>query len=221
MKPKITPTRDGSATLYSPEFNDHYHSVFGAINESRHVFIEAGFNQIHSTSIKLFEVGFGTGLNALLTFLEGLKREVAVEYSAIELYPLSTDTIQQLSTCLGLSNEDKELFIQIHQAEWNRKIRLSSHFQLQKIHGDFNNYPFTEKYDLIFFDAFAPEKQPDLWSTDNFIKIYQAMNTQGILTTYSSKGIVKQAIRKAGFHLQRMAGPSGKRHMLRAIKEHP
>jgi len=215
---KIIHTKDGSSTLYSPTFNEHYHSVFGAINESKHVFIEAGFNFLNLPSIKIFEIGFGTGLNALLTYLESAKKEVTVDYSAIELYPVTHNVIQQLNYTQFLSEEKKETFDKLHKVSWNKKIKISNHFHLTKIKADFNDYLFTEKYNLIFFDAFAPEKQPALWSHQNFTKIYEAMDNQGVLTTYSSKGLVKQNLRNAGFQLERLPGPEGKRHMLRAIK---
>jgi tRNA U34 5-methylaminomethyl-2-thiouridine-forming methyltransferase MnmC len=215
---KIIHTKDGSSTLYSPTFDEHYHSVFGAINESKHVFIEAGFNFLNLPSIKIFEIGFGTGLNALLTYLESAKKEVTVEYSAIELYPLTQDVIQQLDYSQFLSEETKKTFDKLHEVSWNKKIKISNHFHLTKINADFNDYLFTEKYNLIFFDAFSPEKQPALWSHQNFTKIFEAMYTYGVLTTYSSKGLVKKNLRNAGFQLERLPGPEGKRHMLRAIK---
>jgi len=216
---KIIHTKDGSSTLYSPTFNEHYHSVFGAINESKHVFIEAGFNFLNLSSIKIFEIGFGTGLNALLTYIESAKKEVTVDYSAIELYPVTQDVIQQLNYTQSLSEEIKETFDKLHKVSWNKKIEISNHFHLTKIKADFNDYLFTEKYNLIFFDAFAPEKQPALWSHQIFAKIFEAMDNQGVLTTYSSKGLVKQNLRNAGFQLERLPGPEGKRHMLRAVKK--
>jgi len=215
---KIIHTKDGSSTLYSPTFNEHYHSVFGAINESKHVFIEAGFNFLNLPSIKIFEIGFGTGLNALLTYLESAKKEITVEYTGIELYPVTQDVIQQLNYTQFLSDEAKKTFDQFLEVSWNKKIEISNHFHLTKIKADFNDYLFTEKYNLIFFDAFAPEKQPALWSHQNFTKIYEAMDTHGVLTTYSSKGLVKQNLRNVGFQLERLPGPEGKRHMLRAVK---
>jgi len=215
---KIIHTKDGSSTLYSPTFNEHYHSVFGAINESKHVFIEAGFNFLNLPSIKIFEIGFGTGLNALLTYLESVKKEITVEYTGIELYPVTQDVIQQLNYTQLLSEESKKTFDQFLEVSWNKKIEISNHFHLTKIKADFNDYLFTEKYNLIFFDAFAPEKQPALWSHQNFTKIYEAMDTHGVLTTYSSKGLVKQNLRNVGFQLERLPGPEGKRHMLRAVK---
>ncbi|MDY6801649.1 MAG: tRNA (5-methylaminomethyl-2-thiouridine)(34)-methyltransferase MnmD [Bacteroidota bacterium] len=218
MNLKIIHTKDGSSTLYSPVFKEHYHSVYGAINESKHVFIDAGYNYLNLSSIKVFEIGFGTGLNALLTYLESAKKEGIVEYTGIELYPVTHNVIQKLNYTQILSKKTKEIFDQMHEVSWNKRIKISNHFYLTKIKADFNNYQFTRKYNLIFFDAFAPDKQPALWNHQNFIKIYEAMENQGVLTTYSSKGLVKRNIRNAGFQLERLPGPEGKRHMLRAIK---
>ncbi|MGM0408156.1 MAG: tRNA (5-methylaminomethyl-2-thiouridine)(34)-methyltransferase MnmD [Bacteroidota bacterium] len=219
MNLKIINTDDGSSTLFSSEFNDHYHSVFGAINESKHVFIDAGLKYLNKNLIKIFEVGFGTGLNSLLTCLESSKQNINIEYTAVELYPVSRDIVKKLNYTSYLIPQAKEIFEKIHQAEWNKKVDLSNQFQLKKIEADFNQFTFTEKYDLIYFDAFGPEKQPDLWSIENFTKLYLALNQQGILTTYSSKGFVKQNLKNAGFKIQRLPGPTGKRHMIRAIKE--
>jgi len=143
---------------------------------------------------------------------------VTVEYTGIELYPVTQDVIQQLNYTQLLSEESKKTFDQFLEVSWNKKIEISNHFHLTKIKADFNDYLFTEKYNLIFFDAFAPEKQPALWSHQNFTKIYEAMDTHGVLTTYSSKGLVKQNLRNVGFQLERLPGPEGKRHMLRAVK---
>ncbi len=219
MNLKIINTNDGSSTLYSAEFKDHYHSVFGAINESKHVFIDAGLKYLDTKTIKIFEVGFGTGLNGLLTFLESSKQNTNIEYTAIELYPVSYNIAKKLNYTSYLNQQAKDIFNKIHQSEWNKKVELSNHFQLTKIKADFNQFTFTEKYDLIFFDAFGPEKQPDLWSPGNFTKLYQSLNNFGVLTTYSSKGFVKQNLRDAGFKVQRLPGPEGKRHILRAIKK--
>jgi len=151
--------------------------------------------------------------------LESAKKEVTVDYSAIELYPVTQDVIQQLNYTQSLSEEIKETFDKLHKVSWNKKIEISNHFHLTKIKADFNDYLFTEKYNLIFFDAFAPEKQPALWSHQIFAKIFEAMDNQGVLTTYSSKGLIKQNLRNAGFQLERLPGPEGKRHMLRAVKK--
>ena len=216
---KVKKTLDNSNTLFSEQFNEHYHSINGAINESIHVFINAGLKAFHKNTIHIFEVGFGTGLNAYLSLLESINNQITIHYTAIELYPLSIDTISGLKYQEQLSNNTDDLFKQMHQSNWNESIKISSSFYLKKIKADFNKFDLDQRYDLIFFDAFSPDIQPDLWSLNNFQKLYNSLNKDGILTTYSSKGIVKQNLRDAGFIVKRLAGPKGKRHMIKAIKE--
>ena len=214
----VIKTKDGSDTLYSPNFKEHYHSTFGAFSESIHVFIQAGLNHCQLKSIKIFEVGLGTGLNTILTYIESIKRNLTVEYTAIELFPVNLEIINQLNYTEFLSEDQKSVYSRLHTCKWNETVKISSNFTFQKIKSDFNNYNFSNKYDLIYFDAFAPEKQPEMWSSENFAKIYVALYENGILTTYSSKGIVKNNLRSAGFKVTRLPGPSGKRHILRAEK---
>ena len=215
---KIISTTDGSDTLYSQQFNEHYHSTFGAISESKHIFIKEGLNYRQLKSVNIFEVGFGTGLNAFLSFLESKKQNLTVKYTSIEKYPIDLDIITNLNYPKLLSQKHQNIFYQLHECKWNIEIELSKNFMFKKILFDFNKYEFTENFDVIFFDAFAPETQPELWSTENFTKIYNALNNQGILTTYSSKGLVKNNLREAGFIVKRLKGPKGKRHILRAEK---
>lgn len=218
MNMKIVTTSDQSNTIYTSKFDEHYHSTFGALNESLHVYIETGLNHCQLNSIKVFEVGFGTGLNTILTYIESEKRKLNIEYTGIELYPIDSRMIKQLNYEELLSENQKKIFDQIHRCEWNKKIEITNNFTFQKINSDFNSYHFTEKYDLIYFDAFAPDKQPEMWDFENFTKIYNTLNSGGILTTYSSKGIVKKNLREAGFKVTRLNGPTGKRHILRAEK---
>jgi tRNA U34 5-methylaminomethyl-2-thiouridine-forming methyltransferase MnmC len=214
----IIKTGDGSDTLYSNKFNDQYHSTFGALQESQFIYIQTGLNYCEQNSLKIFEVGFGTGLNAILTFIEGFNKKIDIEYHAIELFPINIETINQLNYFEFISNDQKSVYKKLHTCKWNKKIEIAENFIFKKIMYDFNNYIFKEKYDLIYFDAFAPEKQPDMWSNENFAKLYATLNNNGILTTYSSKGIVKNNLRKAGFKVVRLDGPTGKRHILRAHK---
>lgn len=214
----IIKTNDGSNTLYSNIFNDQYHSIFGALQESQFIYIQTGLNFCKQNSLKIFEVGFGTGLNAILTFIEGFKKKINIEYHAIELFPIDIETINQLNYFEFLSNDQKPVYKKLHECKWNNKIKISDNFTFRKVKYDFNQYIFNETFDLIYFDAFAPEKQPNMWSYENFAKLYDNMNNKGILTTYSSKGIVKNNLRKAGFKVTRLDGPKGKRHILRAQK---
>jgi len=215
----IKSTDDNSHTIHSTLFNENYHSRHGAIAESLHVFINSGLNYCQLKSIKIFEVGFGTGLNAFLTFLESVKRNLKIEYTTIELYPVDEILIKKLNFGTILSEDHRQAFNLLHSMEWNKNKALLENFSLIKIKHDFNLFQFTDHYDLVYFDAFSPDTQPEMWSVENFTKIYHALNNKGILTTYSSKGLVKNNLRSAGFKVSRLPGPKGKRHILRAIKE--
>jgi len=208
-------TADNSPTLYVPELDEHYHSVNGALQESMHIFINAGLKHLQKEKITILEVGFGTGLNTVLTFSENVKLKKKIHYETIEKYPLSTDIIEDL---LNNNFAEPELTKQIHDALWEEEIMISDNFCLKKIKTDLKTYLPEHTFDLIYFDAFAPEKQPDLWTEDIFTKLYKATNKNGILVTYSAKGTVKQALRAAGFTVKRLQGPKGKRHMVQAIK---
>jgi len=210
-------TEDGSHTLYSEQFDEHYHSIHGAIQESMHVYINAGLKHCELTKINVFEVGFGSGLNALLTCIEASKLNLDITYYSIELYPIKKSIIDNLNY-VELTSDDKYIFSAIHTASWNKIVEITSNFRIVKIIGDLNNYNFTENFDVIYFDAFSPDKQPYLWTEEVFKKLYDYLNLKGIITTYCSKGIVKRALRSAGFIVKRLPGPPGKWEMLRAIK---
>lgn len=214
----IIKTNDGSNTLYSPKFKEHYHSTFGALEESVYIYIQAGLNHCQLKSIKIFELGFGTGLNTILTYIESAKRNLRVEYTAIELFPVDLEIIDRLNYTEFLSDDQKSIYTGLHNCKWDENVKISENFTFLKIKSDFNNYNFAQKYDLVYFDAFAPDKQPEMWSSENFAKVYEALNNKGILTTYSSKGIVKNNLRSTGFKVTRLNGPTGKRHILRAEK---
>ncbi|MCK5028654.1 MAG: tRNA (5-methylaminomethyl-2-thiouridine)(34)-methyltransferase MnmD [Bacteroidales bacterium] len=217
--PEIFKTADGSNTLFSPEFNEHYHSTYGALNESMQVYIENGLKYCKEKTLNIFELGFGTGLNAILTYIESIKSNLTIKYNAIELYPVKHEVISGLDYREIFTMDELSIFNKMHNSQWNTEIKLSKNFILKKIESDFDGYIFKEKFDLIFFDAFAPETQPNLWSKENFLKVYNSLNPNGILTTYSSKGIVKRNLRDAGFVVSRLPGPNGKRHVLRAEKK--
>ncbi len=214
MKLKKVITADNSPTLYVPELDEHYHSVNGAIQESMHVFINAGFKQTEKNTINILEVGFGTGLNALLTLTENETQKKDIYYEAIEKFPLDIEIINQLE----FKGFNYNVFLQIHKPEWEKETYLNKYFVLKKLKTDLIDYEPNKKFDLIYFDAFAPDKQPELWTENIFEKLYKSTNTDGIFVTYSAKGIVKQALRNVGYKVQRLDGPKGKRHMVRAIK---
>ena len=216
LKRELKITEDGSHTFYMPDLDEHYHSTHGAIQESMHVFLNAGFHFCEKDPIHILEIGFGTGLNCFLTLIEAQKSNRKVVYHSIELYPIDKEQIENLNYADQINYQNKEVFKQLHQAEWNKSIEITPNFTLQKLQGDLREYQFPGKYDLVYFDAFAPDVQPELWTQDIFEKIYQSTNSNAILTTYSTKGIVKRALRASGFEVKRLPGPPGKREMLRA-----
>lgn len=212
-------TADGSDTLFSPEMEESYHSVNGAARESRHVFIEAGLRQISKQNIAVFEVGFGTGLNALLTWGEAHLKNLQVDYDTIEAYPVSETVFKSLNYQEFEPGLPSKSFQQLHDAKWNTASILEKEcFRLLKIQGNFTTFDFTRKYDLVYFDAFAPDKQADMWEESLFLKIFQALNDRGILVTYCAKGEVRRRMQRSGFQVERIPGPPGKREMLRAVK---
>lgn len=216
---KLEQTADGSFTLYVPELDEHYHSVKGALTESQHIFIDMGLKHSQATNPYILEIGLGTGLNCFLTYLTSKETGQAIHYTGIERFPLSEEVIDQLDYATLIGKGEKEIYQAIHQAAWNKEVQLSPHFSLHKIEGDFTQYSFLGKYDLIYFDAFAPEKQPEMWEQPLFDMLYELLNPGGILTTYCAKGVVRRMLQAAGFTVERLAGPpGGKREILRATK---
>ena len=214
-KRELQLTADGSHTLYIAEIDEHYHSINGAMQESRHVFINAGLKQLDKEKIRILEIGFGTGLNAFLTLLEA---ECEVEYFAVERYPLDADIIRSLNYGKLICKEKEGLFFDLHSAPWEISGPITANFTLHKTKGDSNVCAFPDKVDLVYFDAFAPDKQPEMWNQEIFDKLYRQMQQGGILVTYCAKGAVRRMMQKAGYSVERIPGPPGKREMLRAIK---
>lgn len=219
MKPEILfqLTEDGSHTLYLPEMDEHYHSVHGAVQESRHVFIKAGLEACTAQQPSVFEVGFGTGLNALLTAIEAEKTEQKVTYTSVELYPLSTEQATMLN--YGKILNEQSLFTCLLESPWNKSTPISEWFSLQKIEIDFSSMQMPKnKYDLIYFDAFAPNKQADLWQQKIFDRLFRSLKADGIFVTYCAKGVVRRMLQTSGFIVERLPGPPGKHEMLRGRK---
>ncbi|MDR0659297.1 MAG: tRNA (5-methylaminomethyl-2-thiouridine)(34)-methyltransferase MnmD [Prevotellaceae bacterium] len=216
---RIISTADGSHTLQSLTERECYHSINGALQESRHVFIDAGLRKVISQQpLNVLEVGFGTGLNALLTLLQA-EKTCRVFYEAVEKYPVAIDIIDQLNYCDVLEVDKEKYFKPLHFSGWSKNISITDTFVLKKCHTDLLHYtPSREDFNLVYFDAFSPDSQPELWSVEIFSTIYQHMKKGGVLVTYSSKGLVKQSLRSVGFTVERLAGAPGKRHMLRATK---
>lgn len=222
-RPKIILTEDGSHTLSLPGQNEHYHSTFGAMNESRHVFIRAGLKEMMEGAdddLSVLEVGFGTGLNALLSLIEAEYARRKLRYTAIEAFPLEKEIWEKLNyTDLLKGREVKEAFEKMHQLKWGETARISAFFNFEKFFTDIREYEAAaESYSLVYFDAFAPDVQPELWTEEVFYKIHEMTRPGGILVTYSCKGTVKRALRSAGFEIEKLTGPKGKREMLRALK---
>lgn len=211
-------TADGSHTLFIPSINEHYHSVNGAVQESRHVFIEAGWRETRREEVRVLEIGFGTGLNAFLTLLEAGKEQRRVTYYSVERYPVDEETVRALNYPEVICPGQAELFYAMHRAPWQEDVALSPFFTLHKIAGDSNHCTLPAGIDLIYFDAFAPDKQPEMWNQAIFDKLYALTAPGGILTTYCAKGAVRRMMQAAGYHVERIPGPPGKREMLRARK---
>jgi len=215
---KVVLTNDGSHTLYSNLANAHYHSLNGAVQESQHIFIENGLYAIESTKIRILEVGFGTGLNATLTAYHALKNKQKVFYQGIDNFPLSQEVLKSLNYTTYLPAEIGEMWEKISACEWDKPTAINDFFTITKRNVDFISMEIDSSIDLVYFDAFAPDDQMEMWTLENFKKLYDATSKNGIIVTYCSKGIVKQALRQAGYNTQRLPGPPGKRHMIRGIK---
>ncbi len=215
---KIVKTADGSNTLYSEEYKAHYHSLNGALQESHHIFIENGFKYFSKNELSVLEVGFGTGLNAALTSSIAFLSKVKTNYTGIELHPLSQEILEKINYKSVLTEFDFNNWKAINSLDWGSSRTVSGFFKILKLNDDICKLSLSDNYDLIYYDAFAPEDQPEMWEKQVFEKLYSSTKPNGILVTYCSKGIVKQALRNAGYKVERLPGPIGKRHIIRAIK---
>lgn len=215
-------TGDGSNTLFEPNLNEHYHSTNGALQESELVFLHYGFRCLDANlpEINLLEVGFGTGLNALLTVMEAKKQRRKVNYVAVEPYPVENEFIEKLNYPENIGTpEALGYFRKLHGAGWDYPSFLSDYFILSKIKATLAEISLREnQFHLIYFDAFSPAAQPELWTEEIFQKLYKCLNINGILVTYSCKGDVKRSLKAVGFTIEKLPGPAGKREVLRAVK---
>jgi tRNA U34 5-methylaminomethyl-2-thiouridine-forming methyltransferase MnmC len=227
---KIIPTEDGSSTIYIPEWNESYHSKHGAIQEAYHVFIRNGLDFFSSHSeVSILEIGFGTGLNSLISFMESIQRNLKIQYTGIEKYPVSEEEANSLEYAKSLKEYHSEIsnslsevegfYSELMKANWEEFSIINNQFQLRKIQADFLevDYP-NEEFDLIYFDAFGARVQPELWTEELLGKIYSSMKKGGIFTTYSAKGSVRRALISVGLEVEKRPGPPGKREMLVARK---
>jgi tRNA U34 5-methylaminomethyl-2-thiouridine-forming methyltransferase MnmC len=219
LKREIIITSDGSTTIQLPDWNEQYHSKHGAIQEAYHVFLNTGFFKIDLQEITILEIGFGTGLNAFITFLEAKKLQKKVNYVGVEAYPISMEEFQKLNYVSELKAlEFQSVFDEMHRISWEKEHSISKDFQLLKRKQFFQDIQDTAAFDLIYFDAFGAQNQPELWTEAIFLKMYKAMKKEGVLVTYSAKGSVRRAMQAVGFMVERLPGPPGKREMLRATK---
>ncbi len=226
MKRELRLTKDGSHSIYIPEMDEQYHSMHGSIVEAEKVYVEYGlaaesgiWNLESGKTILLLEMGFGTGLNALLTWKYAQDHGLKITYVTIEKYPITAEELTALNyaTQLGLK---QEMLQRLHEADWGKKVELDEHFSIYKMQEDLREVELAQQFDLVYFDAFAPEKQPHLWAEEVFEKLYAAMKEGGVLTTYCVKGEIRRRLQKVGFQIEKLPGPKGgKREVLRAIKK--
>ncbi len=216
MRNLIRNTADNSKTLYSIKYNEHYHSVLGAITESMHIFIQLGLGNFKNENISILEIGYGTGLNAMLSYINNKSSRNNIYYHGVDLYPPDTELIAELDyhNIIGLNQQELSGFCE----NWDEEFPIGDSFLLYKQKADFLKLKSEYKYQLVYFDAFSPEKQPDMWSLESLKNIYDLMTDNGIFVTYCCKGEVKRLLRETGFVVKRFQGPPGKRHVLKAVK---
>jgi len=221
---EIRMTNDGSLTVFDPEVGETFHSTYGARNESLHVFIRAGlqYKSLQNNEINILEVGLGTGLNVLLSLEESVKKHLNIHYTSIEPYPLDPVILASLydEQAYG-QGEIRDFFSKIHDDRWNEWTSLLDDFHFKKIKTTLEDFvPEPGAYDVVYFDAFSPAVQPELWTEEIFGKLFSGMKGEGVLVTYSAKGQVRRNMQSAGFRVERLPGPAGKREMLRGIIAH-
>ena len=222
--PKLITTEDGSHSLFVPDLKETYHSFHGALQESRHVFIEKGLSdyneKFNAISIQVLEIGLGTGLNALLTAEWAQVNQVAVEMISIEAYPIPSDMVTKLNypALLGKDHAD-EWFQSIHGTPWETRSEIHPLFHLRKVNSKLESYPLpSQQFQVIFFDAFAPNKQAELWELDILGKIYNSQATNSYFVTYCAKGQLKRDLKSLGYEVETLEGSPGKKEMVRAVK---
>ncbi|RYY82853.1 MAG: hypothetical protein EOO15_22330 [Chitinophagaceae bacterium] len=220
MERKIIVTKDGSHTFEYPDVRGTYHSRHGALGESRHVFLEAGFldavQRFPNQPLSVFEMGFGSGLNALLTAVEAERRRLPVQYVAIESFPVPASEAEALN--YGALLGARDLFQQLHTAPWEMETRISDYFTIRKEEGALQDLQLSGLYHVVYYDAFAPSSQPELWMAERFRQLYEVLHPGGTLVTYCSKSVVRKAMTEAGFTVTKPQGPWGKREMVRAVR---
>jgi tRNA U34 5-methylaminomethyl-2-thiouridine-forming methyltransferase MnmC len=219
LEREIIQTLDGSTTIQIKEWDECYHSKHGAIQEAKHVFIKNGLSLFQNREIAILEIGFGTGLNAFITFLEAQKMSQSIDYFGVEAYPISSEELASMNYVEELDAlKQKDIFDKMHECNWEEKVILSANYSLTKKKQFFTDIEDVDKFDLIYFDAFGYRVQPELWSTAIFKKMYEALKDNGVLVTYAARGVVKRSMIEVGFTVEKLEGPPGKREMFRATK---
>ena len=223
MERKIIITDDGSTTIHIPEWNEQYHSTHGAIQEAEHVYLEHGLaffctseGYAKDSEISILEIGFGTGLNAFLTAIKAQALNLNCNYVGVEGFPISKEELKALNYSEAL--KDDVVFDAIHECDWEKECIVSKNFNLKKQQKQFSEIADKNKFDVVYFDAFGPRVQPELWTEAIFKNMYEAMKPNGVLVTYCAQGHARRAMISVGFTVEKVKGPPGKRHMLRAVK---
>lgn len=217
-KNNLIVTADGSHSLYNSLIDEHYHSIHGSIQESKHIFIDAGLKSIEKKEINILEIGFGTGLNALLTYIEAKKSDLYINYSAIEKFPIPENIFKKLNFA-ELSDTGFNEFLMMHNCIWNNEVKIDGNFTFEKILCDVRDATFQKCFDLVYFDLFSQKKQPELWTNQVIENILQTIKPNGVFVTYSANGMLKRILETAGFQVFHLSGPPGKRVFTKAVKK--
>lgn len=219
MKRNIIQTRDGSTTIHIEDWDECYHSRFGAIQEAQHVFIKKGLSLFENETVSILEIGFGTGLNAFITYLEYPKFNQKIDYVGVEAYPVTIEEAKMMNYVAELNAEnERAVFDKLHQCNWGEAVILNEDFVFTKRKQFFAAIDDVEKFDLIYFDAFGYDVQPELWTAEIFYIMHKALKNKGVLVTYAARGVIKRNMIEAGFRVEKLEGAPGKREMFRAIK---
>ena len=223
MRREILKTSDGSTTIHLPDWDESYHSKHGAIQEAQHVFIRNGLSLFEAKPVAILEIGFGTGLNAFITFLESRQKKQPIDYVGVEAYPVAADEVLLMNYPEQLKADgQKQVFGQMHQRPWEVPVVFETsdgtNFTLTKRKQFFHEINDNQRFDLVYFDAFGYRVQPELWSQEIFEKMFAALKPGGVLVTYAARGVIKRNMMAAGFTVEKLAGPPGKREMFRATK---
>ncbi|MFL9837504.1 tRNA (5-methylaminomethyl-2-thiouridine)(34)-methyltransferase MnmD [Flavobacterium sp. ST-75] len=219
MKREIIQTQDGSVTIHLPDMKESYHSKFGAIREAYHVFIQNGLTLLQDRPVYVLEIGFGTGLNAFISYLESVKTGQQINYTGVEAYPVEAEEVKLLNYVEQLeAKQHSDVFEAMHTAQWEEPVEINDKFTLLKRKQFFSEIEDVEMYDIVYFDAFGFHAQPELWTAEIFSKMYKALKPNSVLVTYACRTSIKKAMQEAGFTTEKLPGPPGKREMLRAFK---